>query len=62
IPLFDCAAMLQSRNLLYTAVTRASRMVILVGKTSVLERMIANNHQAGRCSLLRDWLEDGESI
>ena len=62
IPLFDCAAMLQSRNLLYTAVTRASRMVILVGKTSVLERMIANNHQAGRCSLLRDWLEDVESI
>ncbi len=62
IPLFDCAAMLQSRNLLYTAVTRASRMVILVGKPSILERMVANHHQTNRCSLLREWLEDGEEL
>ena len=60
IPLFDCAAMLQSQNLLYTAVTRAARMVILVGKTSVLERMIANHQQSNRCSLLRDWLVEEE--
>lgn len=60
IPLFDCAPMLQSRNLLYTAVTRAARMVILVGKPAVLEKMIANHEQAGRCSLLRDWLLEEE--
>jgi len=60
IPLYDCAAMLLSRNLLYTAVTRAARMVILVGKTSVLQQMIANNRQAGRCTMLREWLTDAE--
>ena len=57
IPLFDCAAMLLSRNLLYTAVTRAEKMVILVGKPSVLQRMIENNSHAERCTMLREWLE-----
>lgn len=59
IPLFDCAAMLLSRNLLYTAVTRAEKMVILVGKPSVLQKMIENNSHAERCTMLREWLETG---
>ena len=59
IPLFDCAAMLLSRNLLYTAITRAEKMVILVGKPSVLQRMIENNSHAERCTMLREWLETG---
>ena len=50
--------MLLSRNLLYTAVTRASKMVILVGKRSVLEQMIANNRHAERCTLLREFLAE----
>ncbi len=58
IPLYDCPAMLLSRNLLYTAVTRASKMVILVGKRSVLEQMIANNRHAERCTLLREFLAE----
>ena len=60
IPLFDCAAMLLSRNLLYTAVTRAEKMVILVGKPSVLQRMIENNSHAERCTMLKEWLEAEE--
>ncbi|MBR6676560.1 MAG: ATP-dependent RecD-like DNA helicase [Clostridia bacterium] len=43
IPLYSCAPMLLTRNLLYTAVTRAAKMVILVGKAEVLETMVKNN-------------------
>ena len=58
IPLYSCAAVLQSRNLLYTAVTRASKMVILVGKPEVLRNMIANNHHVRRYSMLKKFLID----
>jgi exodeoxyribonuclease V alpha subunit len=48
LPLGNAAAMLQTRNLFYTAVTRAQRMVILVGRREVAERMVANNRQSMR--------------
>ncbi len=57
VPLFRCAPMLLTRNLLYTAVTRAAKMVILVGSYGILEQMIANNTHAGRCTLLCDYLQ-----
>ena len=53
IPLYRCAPMLQSRNLLYTALTRASRMVILVGERGVLQNMVENDYHADRCTMLR---------
>ncbi len=56
LPLYDCAPMLLSRNLLYTAVTRASKMAILVGKPSVLEKMVANARVLVRCTMLREFL------
>lgn len=59
IPLYSCAPMLLSRNLLYTAVTRASRMVILVGKPSVLRQMIDNNRHTVRCTMLKKFLGRG---
>lgn len=52
IPLYQCAPMLLSRNLLYTAVTRASKMVILVGKQSVLAQMVGNDRHTVRCTML----------
>lgn len=56
IPLYSCAPMLKSRNLLYTAVTRAAEMVILVGKHSVLEEMIGNNAHRVRCTMLAEMI------
>jgi len=44
----SCPPMLQSRNLLYTAVTRAQRMVILVGGAGVVQTMVENNRQIMR--------------
>ena len=48
LPLGSAAPMLQTRNLFYTAVTRAQRMVILVGEKYVVERMVANNRETMR--------------
>lgn len=56
IPLYSCAPMLLTRNLLYTAVTRGSKMVILVGKLSVLNSMIMNGRHLTRCTMLRDFI------
>ena len=58
LPLYSCAPMLLSRNLLYTAVTRAAKMVILVGKPSVLQQMIANNRHTIRCTMLKHFLQE----
>ncbi len=58
IPLYSCAPMLMSRNLLYTAVTRGSKMVILVGRMSVLQRMVESEHSISRCTMLREFLAD----
>ncbi len=52
IPVYHCAPMLQSRNLLYTAVTRAEKMVILVGDRDVLRTMVENDYHADRCTML----------
>ena len=43
LPVFNPPPMLATRNLLYTAVTRAKKMVILVGNTPSVQKMIANN-------------------
>ena len=43
-----CPPMLLSRNLLYTAVTRAKKMVILVGQGDVIGQMVENNRQIMR--------------
>jgi len=48
LPLFAAPAMLLTRNLLYTAITRAQRMVILVGRRDIVKTMVENNRQAMR--------------
>ena len=56
IPLYRCAPMLLTRNLIYTAVTRAKDKVVLVGRKDVLVDMIRNNRQDFRYSLLPEKL------
>ncbi len=43
IPLFNVPYMLMSRNILYTAITRAKKFVVIVGDRNTMKRMIANN-------------------
>ena len=56
IPLYSCPPMLKTRNLLYTAITRASKMVILVGRREVLAEMITNDRKGVRCTGLLSML------
>ena len=48
----DANYMLQTRNLLYTAVTRAKKLVVITGAKNTIARMIRNNETARRYSLL----------
>ncbi len=43
MPLSSCAPMLMTRNLFYTAVTRARKMVVLVGRMDIAAKMVENN-------------------
>ena len=44
--------MLMTRNLLYTAVTRAKKLVVIVGRDDCVMRMVRNNHIERRYSSL----------
>ena len=58
IPMYYCPPMLMSRNLLYTAVTRAKRMVILVGRSDIPLKMAQNNREVLRYTTLRQRICD----
>ena len=58
LPLGSAPGMLHSRNLLYTAVTRAQTMVILVGRAEVARAMVENNRQSMRYTGLAHWLRE----
>ncbi len=55
----DGAPMLLSRGVLYTAITRAKELLIIVGDDQVVAHMCANNRQARRYSGLRARLAKG---
>ena len=56
IPLVPGAPIIVTRNLLYTAITRAKKTVVIVGSKQLLARMIYNNYTAKRYTLLKDFL------
>ena len=56
LPLYSCPPMLLTRNLVYTAITRARQRVILVGRRDILSRMIANDRHSMRYTLLAERL------
>lgn len=57
IPLYGCPAGLLSRNMLYTALTRAGKLAVLVGKVEILCEMVANNRRSIRFTGLARMLE-----
>lgn len=58
LPMFMGSPLLMNRNLLYTAVTRAKQMVVLVGDLNALKFMINNNRSFERYSLLKHRIMD----
>ncbi len=61
LPMFPGPQQLQYRNLLYTAVTRAKSLLILVGEEGTIQNMVANDRKTRRYSgLLRFLLAEEE--
>ncbi len=56
LPIFDTHQVLMNRNILYTAVTRAKKLVVLVGTEDTLHAFIRNNSTVSRYSGLKDRL------
>ena len=49
-----------NKNLLYTAVTRAKKMVVLIGKSSNIYYMVMNKSSAVRHTMLKELLNKFE--
>ena len=61
IPLYNNPPQLLYRNLLYTAVTRAKKTLVIVGSSNTLHRMTENNRRTLRYSALEEFLiREGE--
>jgi len=52
---------LRYRNLLYTAVTRAKKMLILVGNEAVWDEMAANDRKTLRYTMLKTYITDAQN-
>lgn len=61
MPLLDGAPMLLYRNLLYTAVTRAKSLMIIVGSDTTIEKMVNNNRKNKRYSGLKYFLWENDN-
>lgn len=58
VPLLSGPPTIINRNLLYTAITRAKRAVVLVGSKKVLAMMVHNNYVAARTTNLCRFLKE----
>ena len=58
LPVLSGPEMLMSRNLLYTAVTRAKRCVILIGSNDRIQQMIDNDHVQHRYTSLCERIKE----
>lgn len=52
IPIYSGPPMLMTRNLLYTAITRAKNLVVIVGLQETVNKMVDNNKEINRYSSL----------
>ena len=59
IPLSTQHYLMLRRNLLYTGITRARRLVVLVGQRKALAIAVKDSRSDSRWSKLKRWLEDG---
>lgn len=62
LPLFDVPKQLLYRNLLYTAVTRAKKLLIIVGRENVYYQMAENNRKTLRYTMLKYFLNKNENF
>ena len=58
IPVFDAPPTLLTRNMLYTAVTRAKKLVILTGRAKKVEQMVKTENRSKKYSGLAYMLRE----
>ncbi|HCJ89914.1 MAG TPA: hypothetical protein DHV94_10960, partial [Clostridiales bacterium] len=56
LPVVYGPMMLLTRNLFYTALTRARKLVVLVGREEIIRQMVENDHIMKRYTTLSDRL------
>lgn len=62
IPIIAGTSLILTRNLIYTAVTRAKKMVVLVGEKKNLKRMVSNAYTVKRFTLLTSLLQEQQKV
>ena len=62
VPLVNGPPTIINKNLLYTAITRAKRAVVLVGSKKVLAMMVHNNYVAARTTNLCRFLQEENKL
>lgn len=58
MPVIGGSYIINTRNLLYTAITRAKKLVVLVGEEQHIQKMVRNNYIAERHTGLRQFLAE----
>ena len=58
LPISDMPPQLRYRNLLYTAVTRARNLLVVVGSRRVLAQMVENDRRVKRYTMLKEMLKE----
>ena len=58
LPLYGSHGKLYYRNLLYTAVTRAKKLLVIVGSAASVQRMVQNNRKTLRYTNLKAFLQE----
>ncbi|MCH5154999.1 MAG: ATP-dependent RecD-like DNA helicase [Clostridiales bacterium] len=61
MPVVGGSPVIMTRNLLYTAITRAKKMAVLVGDEYNIKRMVENNYVAERFSALNIFINDAKA-
>ena len=62
MPVVPGPPMLLTRNLLYTAMTRARSLVVLAGREEIIQRMVENDHEIRRYTALAQRLREIEEM
>jgi superfamily I DNA and RNA helicase len=58
MPIVSGSPMIMTRNLLYTAITRAKRNVVLIGEEYNIKKMVNNDYVAKRYSALVKFINE----
>lgn len=61
LPIVGANPVIMTRNLLYTAITRAKKMAVLVGEKYYVQRMVENDYVKKRYSMLKDFIIDAQN-